>query len=112
MTIQNKALKTDVDRDLLRAGIRQGNIPTLLAVLYQMSGDARWLRPPYTPGRARGLDDNDDGGLSPEIQDEIRDAAQQAIFAWLDGAQLAIPAPDHQTLANMLSVSMQFEALT
>lgn len=106
MTIQNKALKTDVDRDLLRAGIRQGNIPTLLAVLYQMSGDARWLRPPYTPGRARGLDDNDDGGLPPEIQDEIRDAAQQAIFAWLDGAQLAIPAPDHQTLANMLSVSM------
>lgn len=106
MTIQNKALKTDVDRDLLRAGIRQGNIPTLLAVLYQMSGDARWLRPPYTPGRARGLDDNDDGGLPPEIQDEIRDAAQQAIFAWLDGVQLAIPAPDHQTLANMLSVSM------
>ena len=106
MTIQNKALKTDVDRDLLRAGIRQGNIPTLLAVLYQMSGDARWLRPPYSPGRARGLDDNDDGGLPPEIQDEIRDAAQQAIFAWLDGVQLAIPAPDHQTLANMLSVSM------
>ncbi|MEP0156677.1 NAD(P)/FAD-dependent oxidoreductase [Pseudophaeobacter sp.] len=106
MTIQNKALKTDVDRDLLRVGIRQGNIPTLLAVLYQMSGDARWLRPPYNPGRARGLDDNDDGGLPPEIQDEIRDAAQQAIFAWLDGVQLAIPAPDHQTLANMLSVSM------
>ena len=106
MTIQNKALKTDVDRDLLRAGIRQGNIPTLLAVLYQMSGDARWLRPPYTPGRARGLDDNDDGGLPLEVQGEIRDAAQQAIFAWLDGVQLAIPAPDHQTLANMLSVSM------
>ncbi|MCA1243312.1 NAD(P)/FAD-dependent oxidoreductase [Stappia stellulata] len=95
-----------LDAALLRDGIRQGNIPTLLCVLYQMTGEERWLQPPYTPGRARGLDDNDDGGLPEDIQQEIRDAAEKAIFDWIDGARLAIPHPSNATLARMLSVSM------
>ncbi|WP_349358926.1 FAD-dependent oxidoreductase [Stappia sp.] len=106
MTVQDTKLATRVDRDLLRAGIRQGNIPTLLAVLHQMTGEERWLNPPYAPGRSRGLDDNDDGGLPEDIQTEIRDAAETAIFDWLDGKPLAVPAPSHETLARILSVSM------
>ena len=43
-----------LDAALLRDGIRQGNIPTLLCVLYQMTGEDRWLQPPYTPGRPAG----------------------------------------------------------
>ena len=39
------------------------------------TGDEKWLRAPYAPGRQKGLDDNHDGGLPPEIQAEIRAAA-------------------------------------
>ncbi|WP_029057869.1 flavin-containing monooxygenase [Stappia stellulata] len=95
-----------LDTALLREGIRQGNIPTLLCVLYQMTGEERWLQPPYTPGRSRGLDDNDDGGLPEDIQQEIRDAAEKAVFEWIGGAPLAVPHPSNATLARMLSVSM------
>ena len=43
------------------------------------TGDEKWLRAPYAPARQKGLDDNHDGGLPPEIQAEIRAAAAEAI---------------------------------
>lgn len=95
-----------VDRALLRAGVEQGNIPTLLMVLVQMTGDKRWLAPPFAPARAGGLDDNDSGGLTDDVQREIRQAAWEAIEAWLGGAPLALPRPDNAELARMLSVAM------
>lgn len=94
------------DRDKLRAGIEDANIPALILCLYQMTGDARWLRAPYAPERGVGIDNNDSGGLPPDIQREIRDAAFAAIGDWLDGRPLAISRPDDETLAHMLSVSM------
>ena len=39
-----------------------------------LTGDEKWLRAPYAPAARRGVDDNDDGGLPPEIQGEIREA--------------------------------------
>ena len=47
----------------LRAAIAIANIPTLVPVLVQLTGDERWLEDPYRPRRQRGLGDNDDGGL-------------------------------------------------
>jgi 4-hydroxyacetophenone monooxygenase len=95
-----------VDRDLVAQGIDEGNIPSLLMVLVQLTGDRRWLGEPYAPRRARGLDDNDDGGLAESIQAEIRSAAKTAIFKWLDDGQLALPCPSNDDLAAMLGVSM------
>ena len=56
-----------------------GNIPALIPMLAMYTGDEKWLRPPYAPGRQKGLDDNHDGGLPPEIQAEIRAAAAEAV---------------------------------
>ena len=89
----------DADRDLLRKGIAKANIPALLLVLYQMTGEERWLNEPYTPKRSPGLDDNDSGQLPENIQNEIRDAASTAIDAWLEGRELAVPRPDNRRLA-------------
>ena len=63
----------DIDQDAaFRAAVAIANIPTLLMVLVQLTGDTRWLEPPYAPERGRGLDDNDDGGLPDDVQAEIR----------------------------------------
>ncbi|MCC6000589.1 MAG: NAD(P)-binding domain-containing protein [Pararhodobacter sp.] len=110
MSVQDTAIRTPVkaelDLKLLCEGVSAGNIPTLLCVLYQLTGEERWLQAPYLPSRSRGLDDNDEGGFDPALQQEIRNAAKAAILAWLDGRPVAVPKPSNETLIRMLSVSM------
>lgn len=75
---------SDVDR--LCAALAEANIPTLLLVLVQLTGDRRWLGDRYHIVKGPALDDNDSGGLPPEIQAEIRDAALEAIVKSEQGA--------------------------
>ena len=96
----------EVNRTLLKDGIANANIPALLMVLYQMTGEATWLQEPFAPGRSPGLDDNDSGQLPDEVQAQIRTAAEEAIEAWLAGKPLAIERPTNLRLAEMLSVAM------
>ena len=86
--------------------IADANIPTLLMVLVQMTGDTMWLQPPYRPSKGRGRGDNDSGGLPENIQQEIRSAALDAIMAWRGGRALAIPDPKPELLVEMLSAAM------
>ncbi|MFV8836383.1 flavin-containing monooxygenase [Aquisalimonas sp. APHAB1-3] len=88
-----------------RRAVAGANIPTLLLMLVQMTGDFGWLEPPYCPGRARGLDDNDSGGLPQPVQDTIRTAALEAILAWRNGRPLALPEPDEAAIVHMLGVA-------
>ena len=94
------------DRELFAQAVAVANVPTLLMVILQMTGDTRWLKVPYRPSRGNGLGDNDTGGLPEEIQREIRGAALQAIVAWREGQPLAIPQPSHALLVEMLSWAM------
>ena len=108
MAVEN-AGTGDVDEpdvDLWRDAVDIANIPTLLMVLVQLTGDERWLEDPYRPTRTRGLDDNDSGGLPDDIQGEIRDAAFAAIERWRRGASPAITEPSDDLLVRMLSVSL------
>jgi 4-hydroxyacetophenone monooxygenase len=92
--------------DRLREAVAAANIPSLIPLLVQLTGDERWLDDPYRPTRARGLDDHDDGGLPEPVQAQIREAAVGAVQAYLDGAPVAIPDPSEELLVRMLSVSM------
>jgi 4-hydroxyacetophenone monooxygenase len=82
------------------------NVPTLLMVLVQLTGDLRWLEEPYRPSRARGMGDNDTGGLPEPIQAEVRQAALEAILAWRAGRPVAIPEPSSDLRLKMLSWTM------
>ena len=77
----------------LRRALDAANIPALVATLYQLTGDDRWLREPYAPTRSRGMDDNNDGGLPDERQAEVRDAVLTAWQRYRDGTPPAVPAP-------------------
>ncbi|MFT6990969.1 MAG: 4-hydroxyacetophenone monooxygenase, partial [Paraglaciecola sp.] len=101
-------INTQIDPALevrLRKAISIANIPTLLMVLVQLTGNKGWLDAPYMPNRARGLDDNDSGGLPEDIQTEIRIAAADAIIEWKRGKPVAIPDPSVDLLTRMISVS-------
>jgi 4-hydroxyacetophenone monooxygenase len=99
-------MTSTVADDRWTEAVRAANVPTLLMVLVQMTGDERWLEEPYRPTRAKGLSDNDTGGLPEPAIDEIRTAAQKAISAWAGGRPLAIPEPSTELLLKMLSVSL------
>jgi len=82
------------------------NVPALLMVVFQMTGDEKWLEEPYRPTRGRGLGDHDSGGLPEAIQEEIREAAVEAIRALQDGVPPAIETPSPELMTRMMSVYM------
>lgn len=97
---------TSEEKEKLRLGVDAGNIPTLLMVLVQLTGNLSWLEAPYQPVRPQGLGDNPTGGLSEAIQREIRDAAFNAIIAWKEERAIALPKIPEDLLIRMLSVAM------
>ncbi|HEY5856634.1 MAG TPA: NAD(P)/FAD-dependent oxidoreductase [Aldersonia sp.] len=99
-------LQDRLDPAEVAAAVAKANVPSLLMVVYQYTGDEKWLHSPYLPTRGRGLGDHDSGGLAPGIQDEIRAAAAQAILHLQDGVAPAIAAPTAEQTVRMMSVCM------
>ncbi len=92
-----------LDEARLTAAIRSAHLPSLLMVLFQLTGDRKWLTDPYRPTPARGLDDHPTGGFSEELQEQIREAAVEAVSAWAGGRPAAVPRPTHALLGEMAS---------
>jgi 4-hydroxyacetophenone monooxygenase len=96
------------DEDLRRA-LAAANLPTLILVLHQLTGDPRWLEPPYRPSRPKGLDDHDDAGLPPAVQQEIRDATFDAVSRHWAGTLPVTAPPRPARLAQLLGISLAEE---
>jgi 4-hydroxyacetophenone monooxygenase len=73
MNIELSPNQRDKQLDLSSA-IAEGDIRVLLMVLVHMTGDEKWLEPPYKPKRDVRLIPDPDAGVPKEIQDEIRAA--------------------------------------
>ena len=99
-------MNLDPDEQIFADAIEVANIPTLLMVIVQLTGELEWLEAPYNPKRQPGLGDNDGGGLDPRHQREVREAALEAILAWRAGRAVALPEPDEELIVRMLSVAM------
>src|SRR3954463_11661958 len=84
----------------LTTAIAEGDIRVLLMVLVHMTGDERWLEPPYKPKRDVRLIPDPDAGVPREIQDEIR-AAVLKLFA--NGEpKPAITDPGNELILKMM----------
>lgn len=99
----------DLDVARLERGLESANLPALLMVLYQLTGEARWLEPPYQPHARFGMDPNDSGGFTEEIQSEIREAAREAIVDWNRGLPPVDPRPSGDRLVKMMSLVVSEE---
>jgi 4-hydroxyacetophenone monooxygenase len=108
----------DIDEAELLEALRDANIPTLLPVLYQLTGDRSWLGPRYRPTRPQGLDDNPTGGLPEDVQQELRQAVAAAVLRWSKGEPVARPAPRGSELVELMTFCMgeevpaEYEAMT
>ena len=88
----------------IRTAVARANVPSLLMVVFQTTGDEKWLAAPYRPTRGKGLGDHDSGGLEEPIQDEIREAAVKAILDLQNGALPAVETPSPELTVRMISV--------
>ncbi|MBN9099466.1 MULTISPECIES: NAD(P)/FAD-dependent oxidoreductase [unclassified Pseudonocardia] len=94
------------DRATLAAALRHANMPSLVPVLYQLTGDRRWLAEPYRPTRSRGMEDNDPGGFGDAVRDEICEATADAVLAWSAGRAPAVPSPTGAELVELLELAV------
>ncbi len=103
MTVAEPAPQRADDRDL-RVALADADLRVLLAVLVHLTGDRRWLEPPFRPHRDVRLIADPSAGLSPDVQERVRDAAFELLR---DGApQPAIDEPDEALFIEMMSVCL------
>ena len=88
----------------LSSAIAEGDIRVLLMVLVHMTGDERWLEPPYKPRRDVRLIPDPQAGLPPGIQDEIR-AAVLKLFAHGDPKPV-IADPGNDLMLRMMCATL------
>lgn len=89
----------------LATALEHANLPALVPILFQLTGEEKWLHAPYRPSRSRGMDNNDGGGFSREAADEIKAATVDAVLAYEAGAPPAAPSPTGSTLQNLLELA-------
>jgi len=92
-----------LDASRIAAAVEYANLPSLLLVLFQLTGEEKWLQPPFQPTAGRGLTPHDSGGFDKETAAQIKAAAVEAIAAWQRGATPAVPAPTGDLLLRLLS---------
>lgn len=85
----------------VREAIAVAAVPTLLMVIYQFTGDDRWIQERYRPTRGKGLGLHDSGGLSDEIQREVREAALPVVQRILNGEPPVIADLDETTTIKL-----------
>jgi 4-hydroxyacetophenone monooxygenase len=89
-----------LDRDELTAALPDADLRVLLMCLFQVTGDRRWLSPPYQPRRDVRLIAEEDAGLAPELAADIRAAA---IEAFTNGPiEPAIDDPGDELMVEMM----------
>jgi 4-hydroxyacetophenone monooxygenase len=103
----NTGISTDghpLSATSLAEAVNVADLRVLLMVLYQVSGDRRWLEEPFRPKRDVNLIADETAGFSPEIQAEIRMAAV-ALLSSTDQT-LAIKVPDNDLMVEMMSTCL------
>jgi 4-hydroxyacetophenone monooxygenase len=92
--------------DELRAALRVANLPTVLAMLAHLTEDDRWLSDRYRPTRTIALNDNDSGGLTPELREEVHEAAVGVLGELRDGRREVPAPPSRERVIDILSYSL------
>lgn len=78
----------------LSSAIAEGDIRVLLMVLVHMTGDHRWLEPPYLPKRDVRLIPDPQAGLPGEIQEHVRAAVLELFVNGESSPAIADPGDE------------------
>lgn len=87
----------------LPSAIEQADIRVLLMVLVHMTGDMRWMEPPYLPRRDVRLIPDPRAGLPESVQAEIREAAVKILRG---NPQPVITDPGNDLMQRMMNATL------
>jgi 4-hydroxyacetophenone monooxygenase len=90
-----------VDRAHLKQSLSEADVPVLLMVLLHLTGDRRWIEPPFRPQRDSRIFADESGGLPEDVQARVRAAALEAL-AGVSPGEAGAPL-DEPLLAEMMS---------
>lgn len=90
-----------MDRATLEWALEDADIPVLLMSLVHLTGDRRWIEPPFTPKRDIRLFPDESGGLSDDVQAEVRRAVLDLLSA--DEPPVARRIADVELFSSMMS---------
>lgn len=97
------------DDNELRAALKDVNLPTLLVVMIQLTGDDHWLSDRFRPAPIvvpeGGLFPNDSGDYSSDIATEIREGAFKLIKTLRDEGGTMPPTPDVKQMRHLMEFS-------
>ena len=97
------------DKELLDA-LQDANVPTLLMVMVQLTGEHSWMSERYAPAPIvapeGSMFPDDSGGYSPEIADEVRAAAFELLARMRDEQAELPPPPSLDEMVEMMSFSV------
>ena len=89
-----------LDRELLTDALIDADLRALLMCVFHLSGDRRWLAPPYQPRRDVTLIADEQAGFPPQVADEIRSAAVELLTA--DRVEPQIGDPGDELMLEMM----------
>lgn len=100
---------TDVEkiattRNEIKDALTAADIPVLQMVLVHLTGDRRWIEPPFLPVREVSIFADESGGLPDTVQQIVRDAALDALEAFHAGRLVPPPRPSDEQFSEMMSV--------
>lgn len=90
----------------LHEALAQAHIPSLLAAMALLTGEDRWLEPPFAPGPAPDLGDHNTGGLPDEVLARARSESADVLRRWRDGELVPAPVPEPGRLVRLLNASL------
>jgi len=88
----------------MRDAVASAAVPALLMVVFQVTGDRKWLQERYRPTRGKGINNHESGGLPDDVQDEIREAAVQALLHMQAGGAAAVPELSPEQAVELVSI--------
>ncbi len=104
--VESELNEAKTTRQDVKSNIAEADIAVLLMVLVHLTGQRKWIEAPYLPARDLAFFPDTSGGLSKELQDEVRVAALDSILAYLAGTLIMPESPSRETYLQMMSACM------
>ena len=89
-----------LDRERLIDALADADLRVLLMCVFHLTGERRWLAPPYQPERDVRLIADEQAGLPPEVATEIRAAAVELLTR--DGVAASVGDPGDELMLEMM----------
>jgi 4-hydroxyacetophenone monooxygenase len=101
MALHRAVAPISEDDAAIERALKDAHLPSLLPALAHITGDISLLKPELTPDTSTFA--GDQGGLSPDKQEEVRALARDVLIAFRDGGNTTAPPPSVDAVREMMN---------